>query len=366
MTSLYELELLKKILLVYSPSGREAELASLLTSEMKHLGLEKVHIDPVGNVVGEVGIGRPLTVLCGHMDTVPGFIEVREEGRIIYGRGAVDAKASLAAMVLAASRLTRRKVGKTMVIGVVDEEGDGKGIEYVSRMKLDADYFVFGEPSGAGKITVGYKGRVQLTLTLKTSGGHASAPWANENAVEKAYDLLKIIQSHPFTTDREENDRFHTVSSSPTVIKGGEFPNNIPGNCQITLDIRIPPQLRCAGVIQEINKLIDQFRLENSKISVQSKVESMLDAYEADQSSPLVEALKKSIHQVLGKEARLIRKTGTGDMNVIGLRQQIPVVTYGPGDSRLDHTSNEHINLQEYLASIDILERTLEYIAENN
>ena len=354
------------MLLIYSPSGRETELASLLEGEMMRLEFKEVHIDPVGNVVGEVGAGHPLTVLCGHMDTVPGFIEVREEGKIIYGRGAVDAKASLAAMILAASRLKKRKKGKIIVIGVVDEEGDGKGIEYISRMKLDADYFMFGEPSGAEKITVGYKGRIQLTLTLKTLGGHASVPWATENAVEKAHDLLKMIQNHPFTADKEEKDRFHTVSSSPTVMKGGEFPNSIPENCQITVDIRVPPQLKCDFVLQEIDNIIDQFRVENSKVAIQSRVESMLDAYEADQSSMLVEALKKSILQVLGKEARLIRKTGTGDMNVIGLRQQRPVVTYGPGDSRLDHTPNEHIYLQEYLSSIDIIEKTLEYIAENS
>lgn len=363
---MYALDLLKKMLSIYSPSGRETQLASFLESEMRHLGLRDVHIDSVGNVSGEVGTGHPVTVLCGHMDTVPGFIEVKEDGKILYGRGAVDAKSSLSAMIMAASQLREKNVGRTVVIGVIDEEGDGKGIEYVSREKFEADCFIFGEPSGVDKITIGYKGRVQFTLNLRAMGGHASAPWAAENAVERAFDLLKDIKDNLFPDSLEEKDRFHTVSICPTLIRGGEFPNNIPENCQLTLDIRVPPQIKCDDINAKLNNIVEGFGGKNPKLTVQGKVDSFLDAYEADQNSLLVTALKKSILHILRKESRLIRKTGTGDMNVIGLGQGIPVVTYGPGDSRLDHTANEHINIDEYLKTIEIYQKAVEYIAEDH
>ena len=363
---MYEIDLLKEMLKIYSPSGGEAKLATLLEREMRHLGLKNVRIDPAGNILGEAGSGKPVIVLCGHMDTVPGFLEVREEGNALYGRGAVDAKSSLAAMIVAASRLNEKILGKITVIGVVDEEGEGKGIEHLSRTKLDADCIIFGEPSGVDKITIGYKGRIQFALKFKTAGGHASAPWASENAVERGYDLWNRIRSTLFANAMGVADRFHEVSSCLTVLKGGEFPNSIPENCCMTLDIRVPPQLTCQKVVEELNEIVEAFKEEHPKVLVESKVEGLLDAYEADRNSLVVRGLRTAVFQVLGRNARLIRKTGTGDMNVIGLRQQIPVVTYGPGDSQLDHTQKERIDLDDYLNSIKIIESAAEFIASNN
>ena len=363
---MYEIDLLKEMLEIYSPSGQEAKLATLLREEMRYLGLKNVHIDPIGNVLGEAGSGKPKIILCGHMDTVPGFLEVREEDNALYGRGAVDAKSSLAAMIVAASRLNTKALGTITVIGVVDEEGDGSGIEHLLRTKLDADYFIFGEPSGVDKITVGYKGRIQFALKFKTAGGHASAPWASENAVERGYDLWNRIRNNLLVDDIDVADRFHEVSICLTVLKGGEFPNNIPENCCMTLDIRVPPQLACQKVVEELNRIVEAFKKEHPKVLIESKVEGLLDAYEADRNSLVVKGLRTAVFRVLGRNARLVRKTGTGDMNVIGLRQQIPVVTYGPGDSRLDHTQKERIDLDDYLNSIKIIETAAEYIANNH
>ena len=67
---------------------------------------------------------------------------------------------------------------------------------------------------------------------------------------------------------------------------------------------------------------------------------------------------------ILIKVASFSRKTGTGDMNVLGNELKIPVVTYGPGDSRLDHTPNEHIDIQEYLDSIEVLRKALTKLPE--
>jgi LysW-gamma-L-lysine carboxypeptidase len=68
----------------------------------------------------------------------------------------------------------------------------------------------------------------------------------------------------------------------------------------------------------------------------------------------MVHALSSSVRKVLGKPATLLRKTGTGDMNILGKAMSLPIVTYGPGDGHLDHTVDEHIEIQEYLQAIDI------------
>ena len=117
----YAVQFLTRLLEIYSPSGKEKEVGAFIADEMRKLGF-RVKVDEVGNVIGEVGAGKPEILLCGHMDTVPGYIPVRAVDGKLYGRGAVDAKASLAAMVLAAS-------------SVVGEVSSGKGLVVLLRRK---------------------------------------------------------------------------------------------------------------------------------------------------------------------------------------------------------------------------------------
>ena len=82
---------LTNLLGIYSPSGKEGDAANFLESEMKKMGFE-VGKDTIGNVIGVVGEGEPVILLCGHMDTVVGHLPLRIEEGKIYARGAVDAK----------------------------------------------------------------------------------------------------------------------------------------------------------------------------------------------------------------------------------------------------------------------------------
>src|SRR5690348_14618506 len=91
----YPVSLLLSMLNLYSPSGDENQVASYLESEFRRNGLQ-TRRDATGNVIGEIGTGRPRILLCGHMDTVPGRIPVKIEDDQVYGRGSVDAKSSLA------------------------------------------------------------------------------------------------------------------------------------------------------------------------------------------------------------------------------------------------------------------------------
>lgn len=89
-----------------------------------------------------------------------------------------------------------------------------------------------------------------------------------------------------------------------------------------------------------------------------------MEPFEVNKSSPLVHALSSSVRKVLNKPATLLRKTGTGDMNILGKAMNLPIVTYGPGDSHLDHTLDEHIVISEYLASIQVYKETLIKLSE--
>ncbi|MEM3103799.1 MAG: M20/M25/M40 family metallo-hydrolase, partial [Candidatus Nitrosocaldus sp.] len=98
-------------------------------------------------------------------------------------------------------------------------------------------------------------------------------------------------------------------------------------------------------------------------IKVEYSVEDRTEAFEAKHDSPLVRALVLAVMDVRGKRPMLIRKSGTGDMNVLGNALNIPIVTYGPGDSRSSHSADEHVSIDEYIASIDVLKRTLYHLS---
>jgi len=354
----YAVRLLARMLEIYSPSGREEEISNFLVEEMGNLGF-RVWKDKVGNIIGEIGQGRPVILLCGHMDTVAGQIPVRVENNKLYGRGAVDAKASLAAMIVASSSLAKEELSnRVLVAGVVEEEGSGKGIKHLIKGGISPDYAIFGEPSGVEKITVGYKGSLHLKITCKTQTGHSAASWLFENAIEKAFEIWGTIQRLHLPQEKSES-RFYSITSCLTKIKGGEATSTVPSKCDIHLDLRVPPQLTSQQVLDEVSKMIKQYQTANPKISVEVKIEDLTDPFEVDKDSPLVRTLSWSIRKVRCRSATLLKKTGTGDMNVLGRAMKIPVVTYGPGDSRLDHTPNEHIDIQEYLDSIQVYQEAI-------
>ena len=356
--------LLTNLLGIYSPSGKEGYIAAFLAEEMKNLGFQ-VGLDSIGNVIGVVGEGEPTIFLCGHMDTVAGHLPLRVEEGKIFARGAVDAKGPLAAMVMAAAGIAKEPSfrGKVLLASVVEEEATSRGVRHMITQGIHADYAIFGEPSGVENVTIGYKGQVQLKIVCKTQTGHSSTPWLYENALEKAYELwLQIKNSYPPVESAESP--FNAITACLTKVSGGRATSVIPFETEMYVDIRVPPQFSTAQVIFETQKVIAQYQAVNPKVTVRSSVEDTVEPFEVNKSSPLVHSLSSSIRKVLNKPATLLRKTGTGDMNILGKAMNLPIVTYGPGDSHLDHTLEEHILVSEYLDSIKVYKETLVKLSE--
>jgi LysW-gamma-L-lysine carboxypeptidase len=357
---------LTNLLGIYSPSGKEQDIANFLATEMKHMGFE-VGIDSIGNVIGVVGDGEPVILLCGHMDTVAGHMPLRVEEGKIYARGAVDAKGPLAAMVMAAIAASKEPgfKGKILVASVVEEEATSKGVRHLITQGIKADYAVFGEPSGVENITIGYKGQIQLKIVVKTETGHASTPWLYDNALEKAYELWEKIKSacaYP-SMDPQETP-FTSITVCLVRMIGGTGDSVIPFEAELNLDVRVPIQFTTAQVYDKMMKIIGNYQTANPEVNIKASVQDTVEPFEANKSSPLVHVISSSVRKVLGKPATLLRKTGTGDMNLLGKAMNLPIITYGPGDSHLDHTVDEHIEIQEYLNAIAIYKETLLKLAE--
>ncbi|MDR0372269.1 MAG: M20/M25/M40 family metallo-hydrolase [Nitrososphaerota archaeon] len=357
---------LTNLLGIYSPSGNEQAIGAFLASEMKRMGFE-VGIDMIGNVIGVVGKGAPVILLCGHMDTVAGHVPLRIEEGKIYARGAVDAKGPLAAMIMAAAQAAKSPgfKGKILIASVVEEEATSKGVRYLITEGINADYAIFGEPSGVENITMGYKGQIQLKITVKTETGHASTPWLYDNALDKAYELWSQIKSactYP-SMDPQETP-FTSITVCLVKMVGGWGNSIIPFEAEMILDVRVPIQFTTTQVYDKMIKIIANYQNANPKVNVNPAVLDTVEPFEANKTSPLVHVLSSSVRKILNKPATLLRKTGTGDMNLLGKAMNLPIVTYGPGDSHLDHTMDEHIEINEYLQAIAVYKETILHLTE--
>ena len=359
VTPKYAVKMLEKALRLYTPSLEERSMTEFLAEKCDELGFHDIRIDGVGNVMAKKGSGTPVVMLCGHMDTVPGKIRVRRDGDLLYGRGASDAKAPLMAMLFAAASV-RDGNGTIIFVGVVDEEGNATGIKNLVKKRMDVDYAVFGEPSRLDHITIGYKGRLAISLRIDVkSSAHASAPWLAKNAIEEAALFTGRLKES--LEARGGDNRTRQITAALTEIRGGSSHNVTPQECTATMDIRIPTTTSCKMIEEKISDLVREISEERGVEAFYSILDET-EPFEASARSPLVRAFNLGILGVERTHAIPIRKTGTGDMNVMGSRWNIPVVTYGPGDPHASHTVNECVSVSEYLRGIEVLKRTLGHI----
>ncbi len=338
-----EVALLREMLKIYSPSGQEGRLAAYLRDRMAELGL-RAYIDEAGNPVGEIGEGGREIVLIGHADTVEGAIPVRQEGDLLYGRGAVDAKGPLATFILAAARARTRDL-RIVVVGAVEEEAaSSRGARFVAPRRRP-DFAVVGEPSGWSGITLGYKGRLWINYALERPARHSAGP--GRSACEDAVEFWNELRAYAaaFNRDRKPFDAL-----DPSLRRINSQADGFAERVEQLISLRVP----LAFSLEDFKAAVS--RLAGDAQCVFSNEDP---AFRADKNNPLVRGFLGAI-RALGGEPRFKLKTGTSDMNVVGPAWGCPVVAYGPGDSSLDHTPHEHISLAEYRRAIGVLTAVLE------
>ena len=358
----YPVELLQSMLQTYSPSGSEQNLADLLHEQMVSHGF-KSRKDSVGNVIGEFGNEGPRILLCGHMDTVPGEIPVRTEGDLLYGRGAVDAKSTLAAM-LVGSFLARERSNlpfQVTLACVVEEERSSDGVKAVIATGVSYDLAVFGEPSGASNIVIGYKGCIQLQVTCLTKGSHSASPWLSRSSFEEASEFWKTLRESLLEND--SSSKFSAVTGCVTGATAGDGSNMTPSRTTLELDIRIPPSVQPRQVNDTVNEFAKRYEETHQGVRILIAVKDQSEAFLGSEDSTAVRAFRWAIRKTLGRQVALVKKTGTSDMNLFAKSCSIPMIAYGPGDSSLDHTENEHVSLNEYLSSIEVYANAIQQFA---
>lgn len=335
-------DLLTLAVSIASPSGYEAELVSALSEKLDELGFT-TRVDEAGNIIGEIGPeSGPEIMLLGHVDTVPGVVPVRREGHLLYGRGSVDAKGPFVAMVLAASQAARVRAFpcRVTVIGVVEEETpQSRGAVHILNSRPAPAALIVGEPSGWSEVVLGYKGKLDLRFSASCASTHPSKP------EPKAADLM--VQAWAVLTD-ELGEHSHDSFNLPGVTLLSCTADMTDAVMEI--DLRTPVGFDVDEYVARVRKRLG----DGGSFDVIHSV----DAVRASRSNPVVRALHNAIHSH-GSRPRHKVKTGTSDMNTLAARWRVPMATYGPGDSALDHASDEHVDVREVGRSVLILTQTL-------
>ncbi|UWG49373.1 Acetylornithine deacetylase/Succinyl-diaminopimelate desuccinylase or related deacylase [Halalkaliarchaeum sp. AArc-CO] len=353
--------LLYDLVSIPSPSGDEQVAAERLAAFFEANDRE-VFLDDVGNVRAP---GNDAVLLTSHVDTVPGEVPVEirtaeteaggdsgDEAAVdddggdgdvvdggndheLWGRGSVDATGPLAAMAVAAVR-----TGASFV-GVVGEETDSRGARYLVEDRSPPEAVINGEPSGWDGITLGYRGFLSGTYVTTSESGHTSRP--EPNAIQDAIAWWNRIEA-AFDPD-EWTPVFEQVTTKPVGFDGGLSADGLSVEATVDVQLRVPPSSTVEAVRERA-----EAELDGGTVSWKEPIPPTM----SDPRGELARAFRVAIRGE-GGDPRLLRKTGTSDVNLYADAWDRPMVTYGPGDSALDHAPDEHLSLSEFDRGVRVL-----------
>lgn len=341
----------------YSPSGQEHGAVEWLTARMKSLGYDEAFVDEAGNAVGAMGSGPRQVVLLGHIDTVPGEIAVAltpspsPQGRgELYGRGSVDAKGPLACFTDAVAQVGAVDGWQFVVIGAVEEERDSDGARYVAT-KYKPDYAVIGEPNQWDRIALGYKGSAWANVTLRRGQAHTAS--GEQTACEAAVAVWLAVQAFVDSFNAGKQRAFDKLIPTLRGMDSGQ--DGFEQWARLHIGVRLPLEVSPEDWYEKLNGVVGEAQIDQFGVAV--------PAWACEKNTPLVRAFLSGI-RAQGGEPRFVYKTGTADLNIVAPVWKCPALVYGPGDASLDHTPNEHIQLDEYEKSVQVLCNALKGIAK--
>lgn len=332
------------------PDAGESRVATFLGATAAKAGLD-VEFQQVApgrsNVVARlspVGKVQHRVFLLPHMDTVPPsseaqFLPCVSNGRL-YGRGACDTKGSVAAMLVALTKLAKsggpRPKTEIIFTGVIDEENAQAGSRALVGSGLRGDFAIVGEPTRLRVVTA-HKGSVWLRLETRGKAAHGSCPDLGKNAVHAMARVVDFLETDYAGQLRK---RRHPLLGCATVsvgsIKGGTQPNIVPDSCLASVDRRTLPGETEKSVLSELRSLL---RKRGLKADIASEKSTFCLPMETDHRLPLAQTLLK-----IARQSAPIGVNYFCDASVLAAAGT-PSVVFGPGDIAQAHTSDEWVSL---------------------
>jgi succinyl-diaminopimelate desuccinylase len=293
--------------------------------------LEARDIDVTDTVVGDLHVltaevgppDVPTLVFHGHLDVVPGRPEQfvpRVEGDRLIGRGAYDMKGGLASMMWALHDLASQDQVRVRLLCVPDEESEDiqrRTSDDMIRRGITGDFAITGEPTDM-HVGVQAKGVLAMKIAVHGRAAHSSTPWLGDNAVLKAIDVFRRIESMPFS--RESSELFDRPSINLGRIAGGDAVNKVPDECVMHVDIRYLPNQDPDTILGQI-RTIDDISIQRTFVFPPAYV---------SRSNPYVVALAGAVNRDSAEaESVSVGRDGASDA-VSFLAAGIPAVEFGP------------------------------------
>jgi putative selenium metabolism hydrolase len=352
---------LQQLVRAESLSGNEAAAAQVVQRQMEQLGFSDVHRDRLGNVIGRRSGSQPglRILLDAHLDVVPvtspeewrfpPFGGELAEGRI-WGRGAADTKASLAAMIYALAELPENQLrGEVFVSASVGEEVlEGAAFSAV----LDAvqpDVVIIGEPSDC-RLGIAQRGRARLAFSVSGKAAHSSAPEAGQNAIENAAVLIQRIAALPLPTHPLLGQGLMTAIQA----QSQPYPSlsTTPYRCEVVYDRRLMPGETLTGLVEEYHRLLSD--LPNWQVVIPEEGFTTYtgvalrqpDFHPAWALDPSSDWVRRAV-DALPAETFAVPYCTNGSAS--GGERGIPTLVYGPGSIHQAHRVDESIEVEEVL-----------------
>jgi succinyl-diaminopimelate desuccinylase len=351
--------------------GCQQRLAELLAPLGFHC--ETIESNGVTNLWARKGIASPVFVFAGHTDVVPTgpleqwqsapFAPTHRDGKL-YGRGASDMKASLAAMVVAVEEFVAAHPDHTGSIAFLitsDEEGpatDGTTVvcERLEERGETLDYCLVGEPTSAhvlgDMIKNGRRGSLSGHLVVKGIQGHIAYPHLARNPIHQAAPALAELAAERWD---EGNEYYAPTSWQVSNIQAGTGANNvIPGELTLDFNFRFSSASTADGLEARVHAILDRHKLDYDLRWTLSGQPFLTPR------GTLSEAVRSAIASETGVQAELSTTGGTSDGRFIA-RICPQVIEFGPPNASI-HKIDEHIELRYIDPLKNIYRRTLEHL----
>ncbi|MGD9044348.1 MAG: ArgE/DapE family deacylase [Desulfobacterales bacterium] len=348
----------------------EAMIARYIGAYLNKLGIDVRFQEIKKNRVNVIGIlkgtgGGPTLMLNGHTDTVSAdnmetdpFGAEKKGGRI-YGRGALDMKAGVASLMMAAQTIIEAGIqlkGDVILTLVADEEYASIGTETVVD-EYSADAAIICEPTNLD-IVIAHKGFAWIKIEIFGQAAHGSLPHRGIDAILKAGKVLMAID-HLGKTDLTR--KTHPLLGSPSIhaslINGGTELSTYPNYCKIELERRNLPGEDRQAVTAEIQDLLQNIQRQDDQFKAASEVFFFRPAFEISQDQPIVQTVSRSYESIFDKPPRFEGMWAWLDSAILA-QAGIPSVIFGPsGDGA--HAAVEYVDVDSVITTTEVLVRSI-------
>jgi succinyl-diaminopimelate desuccinylase len=291
--------------------------------ESREVAVEAREFDGLPVILADVGPqDAPTVVLHGHLDVVPareGQFNPRVDGDRLIGRGAYDMKGALAALMCATVEAAEQDQLRVRLLCVPDEEAEDvtrRSTDTMVKDGLRADFALTGEPTDL-HIGVQAKGVLAVRVEVDGTAAHGSTPWLGDNAILKAFDVFRRIETLPFS--RESSDLFDRPSINLARILGGDAFNKVPDACTMDVDIRFLPN-------QDPREILGQIRAIGDVTILKEFIRAPAIV---SRRNPYVLALRDAVGRSIEGDALSVGRDGASDA-ISFLEAGIPAVEFGP------------------------------------